>query len=115
LVTDDVLEVLNVEFKGVVSTPLSLKLLHCYSLLYLNGGQPKFCERSQRLYYNQLKIDGMKRAEKFDAGKERKYTPNWEGCKTVVATGQVLNSATITDEQIAYYLSIGILKPKDLK
>ena len=59
-------EILSKPVKEVISSPLSLTLLKIYSTLYLGGGQPRWCERSQTLYYNQLAIDGLKKAKQME-------------------------------------------------
>ena len=59
-------EILSKPVKEVISSPLSLTLLKIYSTLYLGGGQPRWCERSQTSYYNQLAIDGLKKAKQME-------------------------------------------------
>ena len=59
-------EILSKPVKEVISSPLSLTLLKIYSTLYLGGGQPRWCERSQTSYYNQLAIDGIKKAKQME-------------------------------------------------
>jgi hypothetical protein len=56
---DEIKLILQTDLKEVIKSPLSLKLLKIYSLLYLGGGQPRCCERSQTRYYNQLQVDGI--------------------------------------------------------
>ena len=58
--------ILSKDVKEVISSPLSLTLLKIYSTLYLGGGQPRWCERSQTSYYNQLAIDGLKKAKQME-------------------------------------------------
>ena len=62
----DIEEILSKTVKEVIGSPLSLKLLKVYSTLYLGGGQPRWCERSQTSYYNQLAIDGIKKARQME-------------------------------------------------
>ena len=59
-------EILSKPVKEVINSPLSLTLLKIYSTLYLGGGQPRWCERSQTSYYNQLAIDGLKKAKQME-------------------------------------------------
>ena len=63
---DDINEILSKTAKEVIKSPLSLKLLKIYSTLYLGGGQPRWCEKSQTSYYNQIAIDGLKKAEQME-------------------------------------------------
>lgn len=56
-------EVLSKDVEEVIKSPLSLSLLKCYSTLYIGGAIPRGCSVSQRNYYNQLSIDGIKKAE----------------------------------------------------
>jgi hypothetical protein len=62
----DIELILSKEVKEVINSPLSLTLLEIYSTLYLGGGQPRWCERSQTSYYNQLAIDGIKKAKQME-------------------------------------------------
>lgn len=59
-------EILSKPVKEVINSPLSLTLLKIYSTLYLGGGQPRWCERSQTSYYNQLATDGLKKAKQME-------------------------------------------------
>jgi hypothetical protein len=110
---EDVGKILRTDIREVVASPLSVLLLKCYSVLYLNGGQPRFCEASQRKYYNQLKVDGMERAKLLEAVKSRTCEPAWNGLKYYPATGEHINNEWITDEQAIKYLKLGLLKERD--
>ena len=59
-------EILSKPVKEVINSPLSLTLLKIYSTLYLGGGQPRWCERSQTSYYNQLATDGLEKAKQME-------------------------------------------------
>jgi hypothetical protein len=59
-------EILSKSVEEVIKSPLSLSLLKCYSTLYLGGNIPRGCAVSQRNYYNQLSIDGLKKAEQME-------------------------------------------------
>lgn len=62
----DINEILSKDVKEVINSPLSIKLLKIYSALYLGGGQPRWCEKSQTSYYNQIAIDGIKKASEMN-------------------------------------------------
>jgi hypothetical protein len=44
----------------VLNTPLILVLLRIYSLLYLNGAQPRACGQCQKSYLAEIKANGLK-------------------------------------------------------
>jgi hypothetical protein len=106
-------EILSYEVGEVISTPLSLKLLKCYSALFLQGGQPRFCARSQTSYYQQIKLEGLKRAELLEAVQMRTCKPKFEGIKWFYSTGENVNDEWITDEQAISLLNRGLLTEND--
>lgn len=103
---EKVKELLSKDIEEIISTPLSLGLLKVYSMLYLCGAKPNTCARSQRKYYDQLKKDGMKKAEK---NIKRTCKPNWKGNKYISKEARHFNSDFITDEE-----AITILKRKSI-
>lgn len=120
----DVKNILSTDVEEVISTSMSLNLLRCYSVIYLNGAQPKTCAKSQRQYYNQLKINGLEMAQKKEETTERTCVPAWKGIKYV---GQVkkegkivfahghINPDTLTDKEAKRLLDLGVLKKTDFK
>jgi hypothetical protein len=75
-------EILNNDVEVVIASPqLSLSLLRCYSILFLDGGKPRVCAVSQRSYYSKLKLKGMARAELIDKAKNRTCKPAWRGLR----------------------------------
>jgi len=58
-------EILNLGIEAVIKSPLSLTMLKIYSTIYLGGGVPRCCERSQRLYFNELSRSGMQKLEEM--------------------------------------------------
>jgi hypothetical protein len=110
---NEVKEVLSVPFETVVATPLSLKLLNCYSKLYLCGGQPRTCTNSQRTYYQELIKTGITMAEKYDKAQVRTCKPAWNGLKYIPATARHWNSQLVTDEEAEMLLKKGFLTEKD--
>lgn len=113
-------EILSKDVEEVIASPLSLQLLRIYSKLYLNGGQPGVCAKSQRLYYNKLKEDYQMNTEILN----RTCVPNFEGLKYIpgvfkdgkLIAGHVhVMGATLTDAQAIKYLENGVLKESDFK
>jgi hypothetical protein len=115
MIIDDVKEVLNTPFEKVVSTPLSLKLLSCYSKLYLCGGQPRTCTNSQRNYYQQLLKNGIEMAKKFEQAKNRTCKPAWKGLKYIPATARHWNSEFLSDDEASMLLKKGFVKESDFE
>lgn len=99
-------ELLSKDIEEIISTPLSLDLLKIYSTLYLYGEKPNTCARSQRKYHNQLKKDGMKKAE---TNMKRTCKPNWNGNMYISKEARHFNDLFITDEQ-----AITLLKRKHI-
>lgn len=93
-----------------ISSPLSLKLLKLYSILYLGGKAPKTCAKAQRQYYQQLITDGEMKAKNY---KERTCVPNWKGLMYSPKMGGHLSPEYITDEQANHALAIGALTEKN--
>lgn len=93
-----------------ISSPLSLKLLKLYSILYLGGKAPKTCAKAQRQYYQQLLINGEMKAKNY---KERTCVPNWKGLMYSPKMGGHLSPDYITDEQANRALAIGALTEKN--
>ena len=108
----------NVE--DIITSTDSLDLIRCYSILYLNGQQCRFCAASQRSYYNELVRTGLKKAKEMDEAKNRTCVPNWgKGCtnnnglKFIHKEGNFYSSLLITDEQAISLLNRGLLSESD--
>jgi len=106
---ENVKKILLHEIQEIIKSPeLSMLLLSTYSKLYLNGGQPRSCERSQREYFNEIKKTGMEKA-----GKKKTCVAKWNGNKYVASMASHLNSGNITDDQAIKALVGGHLKESD--
>lgn len=81
-----------------------LLLLKTYSKLYLCGGQPRVCARSQRLYYLQIQKNGLEMAEKYEKAKSRTCIPAWSGLKFITATQKHWIADLLTDDEAVYLL-----------
>jgi len=112
---ESVNKIVNLEFKSIIKDGRNtMLLLGLYSKLYLNGQAPKTCEAQMLKYYNQLKTDGIMKAELQQEIKERTLTPNWVGHKHLKG-GHIVSSITITDKQAVLLLDKKILKDSDFK
>lgn len=99
--------------EDIINSADSLKLLSCYSKLYLCGGTPRWCARSQREYYQELKKTGLKMALQIEAVKTRTCKPAFTGLRLIThpKNGHYhINSETLTDEQAMEFLRLDILK-----
>lgn len=110
---DTVKEILGKSVEEVIASSTSLKLLRCYSLLYNNGNEVRWCAAYQREYYSQLSINGILMAEKFDETNKRTLQPAWDGLKYIHSEGGHYNSLLITDEQAIRLLNEGKLRESD--
>lgn len=97
--------ILSKPVEEVINSPLSLVLLKCYSVLYLNGGQPRACAVSQRGYYAQIARDGLQKAEIM----ENKTCRLVDGIHWVRALADHFSNANITDEVALKCLAEGWL------
>lgn len=104
---NDVKEVISATFEEVSASSLCLKLLNCYSILYLCGGQPGTCSMSQRKYYNQLKLNGLEMAEQFEEIKNRTCKPAWIGNMYVPKMARHYHPDYITDKEAINLLENG--------
>ena len=103
-------EILSKPVKEVISSPLSLTLLKIYSTLYLGGYQPRWCERSQTSYYNQLAIDGLKKAKEMKEIIERTCQLKPDLLIYVASLATHITHANITDWLACEGLTKGFLK-----
>jgi len=106
----DLEEVLASPIEVVISTPLSLKLLKCYSILLLQSTQPHCCEASMRRYYIQLQVKSKEMSDKLQEIKDRKCKPNWKGLIYIAKDSLHLHSDTITDREAVQHINNGNLK-----
>jgi len=109
----------NVE--DIIASTDSLDLIRCYSMLYLNGQQCRYCAASQKSYYNELVKTGLQKAKEMDEAKNRTCVPNWgKGCtnnnglKCIRQDGNAFYSSLyITDAQALSLLNRGLLSESD--
>lgn len=111
----EVKEILSKSVEEVIGSSLSLKLLSCYSELYLNGAQPKTCSDSQRQYYQQLSKNGIKMAEQLESKKDRACKPAWNGIRYIPQMARHYNSELITDDEAKILLKKKILDKSDFE
>lgn len=109
----EVKELISMDVEAIISSPTSLKLLNCYSKLYLNGDQPRGCAASQRNYYRELCLTGITKAMDYEKIKNRTCKPAWNGLMFIHAEARHYNNEYITDEQAITLLERGHLKEKD--
>lgn len=101
------------DVEAIISSPTSLKLLNCYSKLYLNGSQPRGCASSQRNYYKELCLTGITKAMDYEKIKARTCKPAWNGLKFIHAEARHYSNEYLTDEQAILLLERGHLTEKD--
>lgn len=104
-------KILSKDIEEIISSSVSLDLLKCYSILYLNGGQPNSCELSQRKYYKQILFNGLQKAKLMEEIKEKTHKIIRKG---LLYAGKPFckhfNLQTLTDKQAADLLEAGYLK-----
>ena len=112
----EVKEILTNDVEVVIKSPqLSLSLLRCYSVLYIQGKSPRVCARSQRNYYRQLQKDGIMKAELAEKVKNRTCVPAWNGLKYIRKACAHFSDATIHDEQAIDAIKKGYLLESDFE
>lgn len=97
--------IINSTFKDILSTEKSVLLIGLYSKMYLNGAECRTCKNSQLKYYERLKRDGMKTAEKMEKVKTRTCVPAWDGMCFIAKAGNHYPAHLHTDEDAIYLLS----------
>ena len=109
--------ILNSDISVVLkSAELSLSLLKCYSILYLNNGQPRVCERSQRAYYSQLQKSGIMKASKQEEINNRTLKPSFKGLKYIPQPFcKHINSDYLTDADAIELLNAKALRESDFQ
>ncbi len=115
-----VTNLLSKNVEDIISSTDSLDLLKCYSILFNDGKQCRSCAMSQREYYKQLSLNGLKKAKEMDEIKARTCQPNWgKGCtnnnglKFIHREGNHYSSLYITDDQAISLLNRGLLNESD--
>lgn len=101
------------DMEAIISSPVSLDLMRCYSLLYLNGLQCRGCSSSLRGYYRQLMHDGITKAMDYEKIKARTCKPAWNGLKFIHAEARHYSNEYLTDDQAIVLLERGHLTEKD--
>jgi hypothetical protein len=112
---NSVKEVLAKSFEEVSASSLVLKLLDCYSKLYINGSQPGICGLCLRNYYTELKKNGMELAKIYEEVKNRTCKPAWNGLKYIPSTARHWNNELITDKDAMYLLEKGFVKENEFE
>ena len=110
---NEVKELISMDVEAIISSPTSLKLLNCYSKLYLNGDQPRGCASSQRNYYKELCLTGIAKAMDYEKIKTRTCKPAWKGLMFIHSEARHYSDEFITDEQAIVLLERGHLTEKD--
>ena len=113
------------DIQGIIKSPeYSMLLLKIYSKHYLNGGQPRTCENSQKQYFEQIKKDKNNIMKIEKNKKERTCIPSFSGDKRIsqyVKNGVTIkifrnvNSENLTDQEAIDFLEAGILKESDFE
>lgn len=111
MLADEVNELINSDVEEIIKSSASLDLLKIYSILYLNGAQPRTCASSIRNYYFELKKTGIMKAEKLEAIKNRTCKPKWNGLRLI--NGDHFSNEWITDEEAIKLLQRGYLNESD--
>ena len=111
----DIELIISKDVEEVVNTPLILTLLRVYSLLYLNGQQPRACGQCQRGYYSEIKTNGLKKYETMESNINRTCELVTNDIIYVSAMHQHISNVNITDEMAGRCLDNGWLKAKDFK
>jgi hypothetical protein len=113
---EQVRTILSNEVGVVLKSPdLLLMLLRVYSALYLNGEAPRACEKCQRGYYEQLRIDGIMKAELQEKINARTCVPAWAGRMYSTKVFEFLIPSLMHDEKAIELLKLGALKESDFK
>lgn len=108
--------ILNNDIQVVLKSPeLSLSLIYCYSQMYENGEHVRACERSQRMYYNKLKINGMAKIAEYEQIKNRTLVPAFKGRRYVPKAAKHISSESLTDKDAIDMLKRKFLTVKDFK
>lgn len=106
---ENVRKILDNDIQEIIKSPdLSMLLLVTYSKLYLNGSQPRSCERSQREYYNKLKQNGMEKA-----AQKKTCVAKYKGLRFFNKLQAHVNMATISDQDALKGLIGGYMKEDD--
>jgi hypothetical protein len=109
----DIELIISKDVEEVVNTPLILTLLRVYSLLYLNGQQPRACGQCQRGYYSEIKTNGLKKYETMENNLNRTCELANTDLIYLSPMQMHISNVNITDEMAARCLDNGWLKPKD--
>lgn len=88
---------------------LLLSFLKLYSICYLNGVAPNWCEKCQQEYFIQFKHDHRlniinTKINHYMEVQNRTCKPAWNGLKYIRQTAQHWNDKTLTDSEAIYLL-----------
>jgi len=115
MLVDEVKEILSKDVEDVIASSLSLSLLKVYSILYLYGKQPNWCEKCLTDYYNKLKKDGMERAKKLDEKIVKIKKGAIKGLTYYPDLRKHISGENITDSDAKFLLKKGWLKETDFE
>ena len=90
-----------------------IALLRCYSKLYMQGRQTRWCEASQRKYFTQLKKNGIDMAKQYDEAQTRTCVPAYKGKKYISAKAKMYYADLLTDADAIDLLNCGYLVESD--
>jgi len=101
-------KIIQYTFEEINKSPeLFIEFLQIYSILYLQGKDPGTCEKCHRGYFEKMKQNGLKKAEKMNT--ERTCKPNWKGNLFSSKAQRHFNSQSISDEEAVKALNSGSL------
>ena len=115
---EDLEVLLKMDIQDIIKSPeYSMSLLKIYSVLYLGGGQPKRCSRSQTIYHSELKKNGMEKINKKHvlSFEGRRYIPGIFKDGKFVGGHLHIDSKYLTDVKALEYLRNGWLNENDFK
>jgi len=109
---------LKMDIKDIIKSPEhSIKLLKIYSVLFLGGGQPRTCSKSQEKYFLELKKNGMQKVTKKHilSFEGRRYIPGLFEDGILIAGHLHIDSKYTTDAKALELLNNGLLSVKDFQ
>jgi len=110
----EVEKILSMGIGEIISSPNSLLLLKVYSILYLNGGQPNTCEKSQKEYYRRLQQDGLQKAITMENLEKNIHKLNRKGLMYIGKPYcKHFDLQKLTDKEAQTLLDNGYLKKED--
>lgn len=111
----DIELIISKDVEEVVNSPLILTLLRVYSLLYLNGQQPRACGQCQRGYYSEIKSNGLLKFSQMESNLNRTCELVTNDILYITPMHMHISNVNITDEMALTCLENGWLKPACFK